>query len=292
MKVVYLGSAKIDIETAIPSNFPTLGDVYELGHIKVAVGGTAGGFAESAGHLFEEFEAIAAIGDDRWSDEIEAHLRRHSARAHLHTIEGTPNATVLVVRSQDGGGAPSRRLLVSSLVSPHRHLTADIVREYADVIHSADVFITDTYFLQSLTATEGLRAALEIARPSAAVSVLDLLPHSLPDTHTLAQVEPLIELADVIVSEARTLVGLGAGRWDPAPQDQEDLIARAREIVHRYGDSSTWIIRYGASHIENTAVKQPGRDWIEYCSLYRHADKRGYGDKLLASDLRAFIKSD
>jgi sugar/nucleoside kinase (ribokinase family) len=203
-----------------------------------------------------------------------------------------PNAFVITVRDAPDEDGRRRRFLVAADQSPHLHLTAEHIAGCREAIESADFLVCDAYSLQHPRSSEALIEALRIARRAGVRSVLDLVPHALPATMSRDHVVAAIEQADIVVSEATTLLGLARQQWPielPSPADLHREVEAATRSLH---PGVTWMVRHGFEGIGEVFVLWPGGSGVEYCTTYgRTTDRHLYGDRLLAREIHSILVS-
>ena len=289
-KVAYLGTLKLDVLSKLSdARFSSPDDIYELADVQIRVGGTATNFARAARGSFARVSVIAAIGDDPISGILESQLRAECDEAQLLRCEGVASAVVLNVRAPSGQGG-SRRLLVSSRVSPHMMLTASHVAACRKTITASNVLVADGYSLQHSTSREALETAFGIARQNGVGSVFDLVPHSLPGSMPAADVIPVLRAADIVIAEARTVAGLSENRWPLTAANEEELVSRARTAAMSLAGNATWILRYGFENMEDTLILREGRVLDVYQTGYREtSQKASFGDAQLVHELRTML---
>jgi sugar/nucleoside kinase (ribokinase family) len=290
--VTCLGTLKMDVGARLTDHRFVAGeDAYEVAPVLARPGGTAVNFASAASGLFKEVHLIAAVGDDALTASLVAGAEAVSS-SHLQACESQPNAVVITVRDAPDENGRSNRLLVAAQQSPHLQLTADHVVGCREVIEAADFLVCDAYSLQHPRSSRALVEALRIARDAGVRSVLDLVPHTLPSTMSRSQVAPALDQADVVVSEAWTLLGLARQQWPvelPAPAD---LRREAEAAARLLNPEATWIVRHGFEGIGEVFVLWPNGAGVEYCTTYsRTADRHRYGDRLLAREIHSILVS-
>lgn len=291
--VTCLGTLKMDVETRLADHrFAAGEDAYEVAPVLARPGGTAVNFASAASGLFREVHLIAAVGDDALTVSLVAGAEAVSSSSHLQACESQPNAVVITVRDAPDENGRRNRLLVAAEQSPHLQLTADHVAGCREVIEAADFLVCDAYSLQHPRSSRALVEALRIARDAGVRSVLDLVPHTLPSTMSRSKVAPALDQADVVVSEARTLLGLARQRWPvelPAPAD---LRREAEAAARLLKPEATWIVRHGFEDIGEVFILWPDGAGVEYCTTYsRTTDRHRYGDRLLAREIHSILIS-
>lgn len=290
-KVACVGTLKLDVLSKLSAaRFSGPDDIYELTDVQIRVGGTATNFARAARGSFAKVSVIAASGDDPISGILESQLRAECDEALLQRCEGVASAVVLNLRDAPSGQGRSRRLLVSSRVSPHMMLTASHVAACTRTISASDVLVADGYFLQHSTSREALETAFGIARQNGVGSVFDLVPHSLPGSMPAADVIPVLRAADIVIAEARTVAGLSENRWPLTAASEDELISRACTAAMSLAGNATWILRYGFENMEDTLILREGRVLDVYQTGYRQtSQKASFGDAQLVHELRTML---
>lgn len=282
--VVAIGSLKIDLIAQLSPDL-TLDavDVYDVAPLTVRVGGTAGTFSAAAVQQFDSVGVIAAIGDDAFTYSLVRHVNELGVVAGLQHCPEVPNGVVLSLRSDKCG--EHRRLLVASRESAHLHLSSRHILERRRMIETADALVCDAYFLNSEQAHEAVTTAMKLAKDAGVSVVFDLVPHSLPGSTTLDRLRPVIESADMVVAEARTVVGLVERRWPVADAPDARLAATAARYAAQIHDGS-WLLRYGEANIGDVLRLDRDGNQTSYPTGYRREAAWGFGERLLVRELK------
>ena len=271
-------------------HFNSPGDTYELADIVVKLGGTAANFASAAHGLFARVSIIAANGNDPVANILGRQLAALCDEALLQKCEDATSAVVVNLRDAPDEAGMTRRILLSSRLSPHMTLSSAHVRACAETIRESDVLIADGYSLQHDTSRTALITALEIARESGVGTIFDLVPHNLPVVMSPGAVIPVLRNADIVIAEARTVIGLTKGTWPVMTADEDELVMLAREAANRLTESATWILRYGFENMEDTLIMRGDITFARYRTGYRHtSQKAGFGDTQLVHELRTML---
>jgi sugar/nucleoside kinase (ribokinase family) len=215
---------------------------------------------------------------------IRRELRRLGLRDRLLVEPGTPNGVTVMLRD---GASPERRaarLLVADDDAPSRRLSEQDVRSAAAEIRRADLLFLDGYALLSPVSRAALHRAAEIARRHGTLVAFDLVPHDIDARLPAADVVPLLDLADVVISEAPTLARL-LGR--PATMTGS---AEAREMIPLLDATvegrPLWLLRFGATSLEHVLAHRRDGLLLEYPTGYGEGVERaGFGDRLAAGEL-------
>jgi sugar/nucleoside kinase (ribokinase family) len=259
-------------------------DVYDVAPLSVRVGGTAGTFSAAAVRHFDSVGVIAAVGDDAFTDGLVHYVKELGIVTGLQPCPTVPNGLVLSLRSGMAGQA--RRLLVASRESAHHHLSPNHILGHRHMIERADALVCDAYFLRSDPARAALTTAMKLANDAGVLVVFDLVPHSLPTTTTLDELRPLLARADLVVVEARTVVGLAEQRW-PVTEAPDGRTAAAAASHAAEIHNATWLIRYGNQHIGQVLRLDKDGTQLSYLTGVDHeADLWGFGERLLVRELK------
>lgn len=290
-RLTYLGTLKLDVISQLETGrFNSPGDTYELADILVKLGGTAANFASAAHGLFARISIIAANGNDLVAEILGTQLAALCDEVLLEKCEDVTSAVVVNLRDAPNEAGVTRRILLSSRLSPHMTLSSDHVRACAGTIRESDVLIADGYSLQHDTSRAALITALEIAKENGVGTIFDLVPHNLPVAMSSGEVIPALRNADIVIAEARTVIGLSKATWPVMVADEDELIMLAREAANRLTESAAWILRYGFENMEDTLIMRGGKTFASYRTGYRHASqKAGFGDAQLVHELRTML---
>jgi sugar/nucleoside kinase (ribokinase family) len=290
-RLTYLGTLKLDVISRLENgHFNSTDDTYELADIIVKLGGTATNFASAARGLFTKVSIIAANGNDPLADVLGTQLAALCDEVLLEKCQDVASAVVVNLRDAPDEAGLTRRILLSSRFSPHMTLSSDHVRACAETIRGSDVLIVDGYSLQHDTSRAALIAALEIAKESDVGTIFDLVPHNLPVTMSSDTVIPALRKADIVIAEARTVIGLSKATWPVVAADEDELVTLAREAANRLNRSATWILRYGFENMEDALIMRGNTIFARYRTDYRHASqKAGFGDAQLVHELRTML---
>lgn len=290
-RLTYLGTLKLDVISRLErGHFSLPGDMYELTDIVVKPGGTAANFASAARGRFARVSIIAANGNDPVADILGTELASLCDEVLLQRCGNVSSAVVLNLRDAPDQVGVTRRILLTSRRSPHMMLSPAHIRACAGTIRDSDVLIADGYFLQHDTSRAALITALEIARKNGVGTIFDLVPHNLPVVMSSAAVTPVLRHADIVIAEARTVIGLSKARWPVMVSDDDELVTCAREAANQLAESATWILRYGFENMEDTLILRSGTTLATYSTGYRYASqKAGFGDAQLVHELRTML---
>src|SRR5262249_55085156 len=114
----------------------------------------------------------------------------------------------------------------------------------------------------------------------------DLVPHSLPAATTLDTLLPVLESADMVVAEARTVVGLIERCWPLVDVPDAQLAATAARYAAQIHDC-TWLLRYGEANISDVLrLDRDGRQTSYPTGYGREEDAWGFGERLLVRELK------
>jgi sugar/nucleoside kinase (ribokinase family) len=289
LSVVTMGSLKVDVLTHLsPGIDLSLPDAYDVAPVELRIGGTAGAFSRAAGRCFGSVGIIAAVGEDAFTNLLVRYVESVGATGRLQLCPGVPNGIVLSVRG--GESAPLWRLMIASQDSAHLHLSAEHVAGCRDLITAANALVCDAYFLRSSLATHALATGMAIANRAGVPVVFDLVPHSLPASVLLVDLLSLLERAQIVVAEARTIVGLCEKRW-PVPEPADERMASTAAVYAQRLHRATWLIRYGTGNLGSVLRVEEDGTQIGYSTTYEFVDDYwGYGDRLLASELHAELR--
>jgi sugar/nucleoside kinase (ribokinase family) len=285
-RLLAIGDVRIEVRATLPGLRFT-----EVTHDRLAyaparamVAGTAVNMARRAAGYFRRVGVLARVGDDDYTPVIRRELRRLGLRDRLLVEPGTPNGVTVMLRD---GASPERRaarLLVADEDAPSRRLSEQDVRSAAAEIRRADLLFLDGYALLSPVSRAALHRAAEIARRHGTLVAFDLVPHDIDARLPAADVVPLLDLADVVISEAPTLARL-LGR--PATMTGS---AEAREMIPLLDATvegrPLWLLRFGATSLEHVLAHRRDGLLLEYPTGYGEGVERaGFGDRLAAGEL-------
>ncbi|MQY09798.1 PfkB family carbohydrate kinase [Actinomadura macrotermitis] len=279
--LLVLGDVRIEVRAELPGvRFTELtGDRLAYAPARVLVAGTAVNLARRATGYFRRTAVLGKIGDDDFSPVIRRELRRLGVADLLCAEPGAANAVSVMLRDRPGADGPGRRLLVAGEHAPSRRLSAADVRRAADGIRRADVLFLDGYGLLSPVSREALLTAAGIARGAGTAVAFDVVPHDVDARLTAAALRPVLELADVVISEAPTLarmLGLGGARECALPPALDALVP-GRPL---------WLLRCGPTSLERVLAHRRGDAPLEYATGFGPGVERaGFGDRLAAAEL-------
>lgn len=285
-----VGDIRVELRTELPDrSFTELTDDH-LGYapVRAVVAGTAINLARHAVGYFRDITVIGRIGDDAFTPIIRQCLRDLGVTDRLSAEPGTPNGFSVMLRDRPAADQRGVRLLVAGDEAPSRRTSAADLHRSAAEVERADVLFVDGYALLSPVSRAGLRAAIRIARAAGTLVAFDLVPHDIDRRLTLADVLPVLSEADVILTEAPTVAGL---LGLPVPVDSggaRGLLPALDRALDQApsGRPPLWLLRFGATHLENALAYQRDRVLVEYPTGYGPGVPRtGYGDRLAVSEL-------
>ncbi|WP_433469202.1 carbohydrate kinase family protein [Spirillospora sp. CA-128828] len=280
-----VGDAGIEVRASLPDvRFADLdADRLAYAPARAMAAGTAVNLARCATGYFRRVGVLAKIGDDDYTEVIRRELRRIGADDHLCVEPGVPNGVSVMLRDRPRGDGPGVRLLVVQDEPPARHLTAEDVRAAARGIEDADVLAADGYALLSPVSRAAVREAVRTARAAGTRVAFDLVPHDIDARLPVSDVLPMLEAADLVISEAHTLARL-LGR--PVPAGGNELRGLLPILDRDVRNRPLWLLRFGATSLEQVLAYKRGRLLMEYPTGYKPGVRRaGFGDRMAACEL-------
>jgi sugar/nucleoside kinase (ribokinase family) len=284
-RLFVVGDAGIEVRASLPDvRFADVrADRLSYAPARALVAGTAVNLARCATDYFREVGVLAKVGDDGYTAVIREELRRLGAADHLRVEPGVPNGVSVMLRDRARGGGTGVRLLVVQDEPPGRRLTSADVRAAAAGIEGADVLALDGYSLLSPVSREALHEAARIARAAGTRVAFDLVPHDVDARLPASAVLPMLESADLVISEAHTLARL-LGR--PAPSGGRELRALLPVVDEAVRSRPLWLLRFGATSLERVLAHRRGLPPMEYPTGYGPGVERaGFGDRMAACEL-------
>ncbi|MBA8956268.1 PfkB family carbohydrate kinase [Actinomadura namibiensis] len=283
--LVVMGDVRIEVRAALPEvRFTELtADRLTYAPARIMVAGTAVNLARRATGYFRRIAVTGKIGDDDFTPLIRRELRRLGVRDLLRAEPGAANAVSVMLRDRATADGPGVRLLVAEEHAPSRRLTEADVRRAAGEIRRADVLFTDGYSLLSPISAAALRRAAAIARRAGTLVAFDVVPHDVDARLPAAEVTPVLELADIVITEAATVARL-LGR--PAPVEGGEVRELLPALDALVPGRPLWLLRFGPGCLERVLAHQRGRLELEYATGYGEGVERaGFGDRLTAGEL-------
>ncbi|GAA4292425.1 hypothetical protein GCM10023178_77790 [Actinomadura luteofluorescens] len=157
------------------------------------------------------------------------------------------------------------------------------MRAAAAGIEDADVLAVDGYSLLAPASREALHEAVRTARAAGTRVVFDVVPHDIDARLTASCVLPVLERADLVVSEAHTLARLLGHAPPIGGREPRDLLPVLDRAV---SGGPLWLLRFGPTSLERVLVHQRGRPPEAYSTGYAPGTPRaGYGDRLTSCEL-------
>jgi len=293
-RLLVVGDVRIEARTTLPDlRFTDLdADRLVYAPTRAVVAGTAVNLARRASGYFRRVAVLARVGDDDYTRVIRRELRRLGLRDLLRVEAGSPNGVTLMVRDgpppgaaagDEGRGRRSVRLLVADEDTANRRLSVADVRGAAAEIRRADVLFLDGYPLLSAVSRAALGEAAAIARRRGTAVAFDLVPHDIDARLPAAEVLPLMNLADIVITEVPTIARLLGRPAATTSGETRELLPVLDEAVD---GRPLWLLRFGASALEHTLAYQRDGLLLEYPTGYAQGVQRtGYGDRLAAGEL-------
>ncbi|SFQ15682.1 Sugar or nucleoside kinase, ribokinase family [Actinomadura madurae] len=284
-RLFVIGDAGIEVRASLPDvRFADLrADRLCYAPARAMVAGTAVNLARCATEYFREVGVLAKVGDDGYTAVIREELRRLGADDHLRVERGVPNGVSVMLRDRPRGGGAGVRLLVVQDEPPGRRLAPADVRAAAAGIEGADVLALDGYALLSPVSREALHEAVRVARAAGTRVVFDLVPHDVDGRLPASVVQPMLESADLVISEAHTLARL---LGCPAPSGGRELRALLPVVDEAVRGRPLWLLRFGPSSLERVLAHRRGQSPMEYPTGYTSGVERaGFGDRMAACEL-------
>lgn len=284
-RLFVIGDAGIEVRASLPDvSFTDLrADRLSYAPARAMVAGTAVNLARCATDYFRDVGVLAKVGDDGYTAMIREELRRLGADDRLRVERGVPNGVSVMLRDRPRDGGAGVRLLVVQDEPPGRRLTAAEVRAAAAGIEDADVLAVDGYSLLSPVSRAALHEAVRVARAAGTRVAFDLVPHDVDARLPVSDVLPMLEMADLVISEAHTLARL---LRCPTPVRGRDLRALVPVLDGAVRGRPLWLLRFGATSLERVLAHRRGRPPMEYPTGYAEGVERaGFGDRLAACEL-------
>ncbi|MEO3828137.1 PfkB family carbohydrate kinase [Actinomadura sp. B10D3] len=284
-RLFVVGDAGIEVRASLPDvRFADVrADRLTYAPAEAMVAGTAVNLARCATEYFREVGVLAKVGDDGYTAVIREELRRLGAGDHLRIERGVPNGVSVMLRDRPRDGGAGVRLLVVQDEPPGRRLTPADVRTAATGIECADVLALDGYSLLSPVSRDALLEAVRVARAAGTRVAFDLVPHDVDARLPASAVLPMLESADLVISEVHTLARL---LGCPAPSRGRELRALLPVIDEAVRGRPLWLLRFGATSLERVLAHQRGRSALEYPTGYTTGVERaGFGDRMAACEL-------
>jgi ribokinase len=266
-RVVVVGSANVDLAVRVP-RLPSPGETVLGSQRATLAGGKGANQAVAARRLGAETVLIAAVGDDRFGEDIRASLARDGLPAdHLVTVAGADTGVALIVVDAAGENTVVVAPGANALLDDHA------LGRLPALLDPGAVLV-----LQLEIPLAVCLAAARAARRAGAEVVLNAAPLPEAVDATLADLLHEVDLLVVNESEAARLVGRTAG---PA------AAAALRELGPR-----TCVVTLGA----RGAVRADAADVVTQAAFHVEAvDTTGAGDAFcgaLAAAIAAGIGLD
>jgi sugar/nucleoside kinase (ribokinase family) len=284
-----VGDVRVELRTELADRSFTELTEDHLGYapVRAVVAGTAINLARHAVGYFRAITVIGRIGDDAFTPVIRQCLRDLGVTDRLSAEPGTPNGFSVMLRDRPASDRHGVRLLVAGDGAPSGRVSAADLHRSAAVVERADVLFVDGYALLSPVSRVGLRAAVRIARAAGTLVAFDLVPHDIHRRLPLQDVLPVLAEANVILTEVPTVAGLlDRPVASDADGARELLPALDQAPAGPQGRRPLWLLRFGATHLENALAYQRDRLLLEYPTGYGPGVQRtGYGDRLAVCEL-------
>ncbi|GLZ10915.1 hypothetical protein Acsp04_11500 [Actinomadura sp. NBRC 104425] len=297
-RLVVLGDVMIEARADLPGvRFADVAaDRLAYAPARAVVAGTAVNMARCAAGYFRRVAVLGKIGDDAFTPVIRRELRRMGVRDLLCVEPGAANGVAVMLRDGaeppargrgDGRGGPDGRRGVRLLVvddhGPGRRLTESEVHRAAPAIRRADALFADGYALLAPVSRAALRAAVRIAREAGTLVAFDLVPHDVDRRLPAAEAVPVLEAADVVITEVPTLARL---LGLPVPCDASGVRDMLPVLDRMVGGRPLWLLRHGPSSLEDVVAYRREHVLVEYPTGYGPGVRRtGFGDRLAAGEL-------
>ncbi|WP_433126374.1 PfkB family carbohydrate kinase [Micromonospora sp. CA-240977] len=291
MKAVVAGDVLFEVNGHLRATFPSLlTDRLFYGDVAAVVGGSAANFALAATALFDEVVAVAAVGGDAVGEVIRAQLEHRGVRARLAVKPDLPSAVAIYVRDEAEHRAKGARLLlVGEPAALGQWDTGDAETLRSELV-DADVLVVDGYALRAEPRRAATLTLMAQARASGAEVVYDIVPHDVFRSTGIAEVRRYGRSATIIVAEARTLNALAGEDWTDADTG-EQAAHRAATFGARTFPGRRLHVRFGLGNADRTLTLSPDGDVEIMATGYAESDEpRGFGDRLLASELATLLR--
>jgi sugar/nucleoside kinase (ribokinase family) len=282
-----LGDVRLEMRARLPDRSFTevTGDHLVYAPTRFLLSGTAVNMARYARRYFERTEVLAKVGDDGLTRFVQEELKELGIGARLHIQRGRPNGLCVMLRDSGGARRDGARLLIASDEAPSQALTAQDVRDSADLIEESDILFCDGYSLLSPLSRHAVTEALTLARNAGVRTAFDLVPHDIGARLGPDLVWPTISMADVIVGYAGTVAEL-VGEPFPAPGDGVPSGLLAALDAAATPRRPLWLLRHGEGGMAHVLAYRRNEVAITYDTGYAAAtDKAGLGDRVTSAEL-------
>jgi sugar/nucleoside kinase (ribokinase family) len=263
-------------------------DRLEYSAIQPSIGGTAGNLALSARDHFADVNVLSRVGGDAFGRAVLDKLEAAGIRLLLSPLPDASTALSIYLRDTASVAPNGVRLIVVDQ-GANRFVEPSDVDRHADAIQGSDVFFLDGYCFLDDPRREAAQHAMEVARHGGVPIVLDLVPHDAHRYFSAAEVSGLVELADILIIEVRTIrriLGL------PSPEEVRDarLAHEACEFARRLFPGTIFMLRFGAGNIDESLHLRPGgTPQLRRNGYLGDPNPRGFGDRLTAADLAEVV---
>ncbi|KOP68241.1 ribokinase [Bacillus sp. FJAT-18019] len=167
-KITVLGSINMDLVT-ITSQVPKRGETLFGEHFQMNPGGKGANQAVAAAKLGAQVQLLGCVGNDRFGEDIVAHLQEQGVDvSNVEPVTDVTATATIIVSDQDN----------SIIVVPgaNNYVTASFVESKRDVIAASDILV-----LQLEIPLEGVQKAVQIAKENGVKVILNPAPiQSLP----------------------------------------------------------------------------------------------------------------
>lgn len=257
--------------------------------ISMRVGGTGVGLAVACRDYFRRVNLLCKLGDDSLGEVVRKYLLANEVKAHCVLDPEVP--TGLVLELNETASDEPLRLMIGSAISAGRNLTVRDVEERADLLSETDVFATDGYCILRQPRRDATFRAIELGRSNGAIVVFDIVPHDAHNYLSLAKLRPFLDMADIIVTEVRTIrhfLEISA----PSEVYNRELAVETIELLRQIFPATSFFLRYGNRNMSNhSLIAVPGRPYKHKYNGYSESERKvGFGDRLTASDLKEYLE--
>ena len=211
-KIICMGSVNMDLNMYM-QRMPDVGETVKTDNFATFPGGKAGNQAAAAGALGGEVSVFAKLGDDAFSDQLTAELKKHGvSTGDLIYVPGD-TAGIAMIRIDAQG-----RNSISFTAGANASLSAADVRAHADAFPENGILLI-TLELQP----ETVREAITLAKEKNMLVVLD--PSPVPVEGLPAELCAMVDYAKPNETEAELLSGVAVTDMQSAACAYEKLTA-------------------------------------------------------------------
>jgi sugar/nucleoside kinase (ribokinase family) len=260
--------------------------------IALRTGGTAASFAKAALAYFREVHVLGKVGADPLGAMICDELTRLGIGVHCDSDPRAPTGLDIALRDANPARVRGTRLVVVRTHSANHQLAIADVERHAATLAGSDALVLDGYCFLEPPRRDASMHAMRIADAAGVTIAFDIVPHTAYTLYDLATLQSMVELADIIIVEVRTIRRFLGLEVPEGIIDAAMALATADALRTEFPafKDKTSFLRFGIDNADQSLICLPNAAPQQTFTGYSQAqDLYGFGDRLTVRELAVTV---